>query len=306
VLVVSGTAHLSGMGGSSSGRKQARAARARASFRPQRPPPDGERPVQVELDFAEHAITSGVGFDLLCRMGFEPNHAPHANPQGRPPTPGRTAANAPPPTPELTADSATPAGLAPLPVSSGSDAGRTTQPIKIVVRTTRAGLGAAEVVHAHSLPTGVGARASTIFGMRVYGAIGPPGTHQHPATTSCDPGSATTLASSLDALSLGSLANDPLRPRCGFNSNHVVADLKQKQRHEKRCHDNPNRNSRSSLSPGGGSAAAFLQSSGPPSYEQHQTAEQASSTFAENDMMDQDMSDEGEGVMSDVSSQDDK
>jgi hypothetical protein len=293
VIFFGAAVHLKGMGGSSSGRKQARIARGRASFRPQRPPADGETPVQIELDFADHAITSGVGFDILCRMGFEPNHLPLPAGPGRPPTPGGAHAST------CAVDNGPSTGLAPLPAASGGESDRS-QPIKIMVRTTRAGLGSGEVLHAHSLPARVGAGASTNFGSQCSGAAGPAENHRHLVmTTSCDPCSATTLVSSLDSLSLGALANDPLRPRCGFNSEHVVADLKQKQRHEKRCRDNPNRNSRRSLSPGG--SAAFFQPSGP-SYGQHQAAEQPSS-LAENDLIDQDMSEESD-LISDMSSHD--
>jgi hypothetical protein len=47
---------------------------------------------------------------------------------------------------------------------------------------------------------------------------------------------------------------DPLRPRCRFNPEHVVADMKQKQRHEKRCPDNPRRESRSAWPEDAGNA----------------------------------------------------
>lgn len=49
---------------------------------------------------------------------------------------------------------------------------------------------------------------------------------------------------------------DPLRPRCQYNHNHVVRDLKALRKHELTCPDNPNRLSSSAESAASGHLAS--------------------------------------------------
>jgi G-patch domain len=195
------------MGGSSSVRKQQRqqASRRRGTvFCPTTPAAS-----QVSLDFADHAITSGVGFNLLCSMGHIPGH----------PLGSSSATPAPKPATE------------PTPPSSSDP--RRTVPIPITLRRGRAGLGAPVALgcaeHARgSVAQSVPADASRAFMSPARSAAA--------ASASSQASAVSALASSIDALSF---TRDPLRPRCRHNREHVVASLKALQLHESKCPDAP-------------------------------------------------------------------
>lgn len=121
---------------------------------------------QRVLRFDEHAITDGVGFDLMSRLGWS---------QG-----------------------------SPLGPSSGTSA--PSEPIPIIVRSGRQGLGA----HATVL---------------------------HEAASRPDPLLASSPASGAED---GMDVFDPLRPRCR-HCEQAVASLKALHKHEKKCRANPGR-----------------------------------------------------------------
>lgn len=121
------------------------------------------------LSYDDHAITAGVGFDMLSRAGWVAG------------------------TPLGARSAATPALSIPIP---------------IVVRSGRAGIGAS------------------------------------PPAFSTSPVGATSLAASPAPVPPGNervCVFDPLRPRCRFNSSHVVPSLKALQKHETSCPANPHR-----------------------------------------------------------------
>lgn len=209
------------MGGSSSGRRQQRERQARVGFRPRPPVPlasgfslDNDH-LLVSLTFEQHAITSGFGFDLLSRMGHVPGTPLGPVPSGK--ALDRTDDFE---QPSLMIESGD-KQLTSIQTTSSVSKTHTTEPIPIVVRRTRAGLGSAGTTP-RLLPTDLDRSSSNA-------SVG--------STNICDVVlSPATLAESMEVLSL---TRDPLRPRCRYNDDHIVADLKAKQRHERRCPDRP-------------------------------------------------------------------
>lgn len=222
------------MGGSSSNRRQHRERQGRGAFRPRANSNYAAESVAsgslsadgvVSLSFEQHAITSGRGFDLLCRMGHV-----EGQPLGQPNPLAEQSQNA--------------VGEVRCVEQSrrASVGDRRTQPISIIVRPSRVGLGASPTTRAET-PAERAAKAT--HSLPVEFERMRPGKGQR-IGQDIDPLSVATLAESVEVLSL---TRDPLRPRCSFNPDHVVADLKAKQRHECRCPDRPNRENNQQRTP---------------------------------------------------------
>lgn len=164
----------SNMGGSSSHRRNKRNNRnLRTSYRSGSVP----TPSSVTLTFDDREITSGPGYNLLRKSGWQPGDS--------------------------------------LGILSSSPSARST-PIPISYKQGRAGLGAAhDQIHQTlaSSPTSL------------------PRSYTSPSCPT------TSLANDFANMDIF----DPLRPRCPFDSTHVVSNIKLLRKHEQNCPANPAR-----------------------------------------------------------------
>lgn len=194
------------MGGSSSGRRRKshkgrRHSGGNVQTRRQRPRSENSAkqpllPTTRVLNFEEHAITSGIGYQILGKYGWV-----KGEPLGERARSGE---------------------------SDSACAGHVrSQPIPIVVRSGRAGLGANCLLldghHDRDNDTGDSSATPSSYPMTAT-------KHRHYERSS-------DIVSRLATMAI----YDPLRPRCRYDQSHVVPSLKALHKHEQSCPSNPNR-----------------------------------------------------------------
>lgn len=202
------------MGGSSSHRRKSTRASRHGSHRnsPSRNTTVSSTPVNRVLNFDHLQITQGIGFNLLKKSGW---------------IPGEPLGTSPSTTNQLAIPISSTVSNQ---ISSSSSSPSTSIPIPIVIKHGRSGIGAPH---------------RNLSNQQLF-------PHQSPITPHSLP---NRLPNRNDMLSwqhdsspdlVKQLANmdiyDPLRPRCQYDSNHVVRNLKALHKHELNCPANPNRN----------------------------------------------------------------
>lgn len=200
------------MGGSSSHRRKSTRASRNGSRRnsPSRNTTVSSTPVNRVLNFDHLQITQGIGFNLLKKSGW---------------VPGEPLGTSPSTLNQLAIPIAS--TLSNQPSSSSSPS--TSTPIPIVIKHGRGGIGAPHrnlsnqqffshesPITPHSLPNRLPNRHDML-------------TWQHD--------SSPDLVKQLANMDI----YDPLRPRCQYDPNHVVRNLKALHKHELNCPANPNR-----------------------------------------------------------------